>query len=128
MMQATRPILAAVVISTAVAVAGCGSSSNKTKTSTATTPATSSTPTNSNAGQVPKSARIASPAYYNFALQVTTTSAPYLNASQAKFAAHCIQNRFLSAGFKTQADVERAANSQKLRDISTTCFLKAQSH
>jgi hypothetical protein len=77
---------------------------------------------------VSKSARVASSAYYNFALQVTNNSAPYLNANQAKFAAHCIQKRFLAAGFKTQADVAKAAHGQKVRGILTTCFLNGRFH
>jgi site-specific recombinase XerC len=77
---------------------------------------------------VAKSARIASPAYYNFALAVTNNTASYLSATQAKFAARCIQKRFLAAGYKTQADVEKAAHSQKVRDILTTCFLKGRDH
>lgn len=138
MMQATWPTAAAAVVSIAVAVAGCGGSSSKTQTSAATTsaasstPTTVSTPTTSNAGHISKSARVASPAFYAFALQVTNNSAPYLSASQAKFAAHCIQNRFLAAGFKTQANVEKATNgqshSQRVRDILTTCFLNGRSH
>lgn len=137
-MQATRPMAAAIVISIAFAVVGCGSSSTKSKASTATTPAASSTPTTSStsstsdAGHISSSARVDSPAFYNFALQVTDNTAPYLSASQAKFAAHCIQNGFLAAGFKTQADVEKAtksqSHSQKVREILTTCFLKGRSH
>jgi hypothetical protein len=73
---------------------------------------------------------VASPAYYTFTLAVTHNTAPYLNASQAKLAAHCIQSRFLAAGFKTQADVEKATNTsgEKVRDILTTCFLKGRFH
>jgi hypothetical protein len=138
MMRATWPTVAAVVVSIAVAVGGCGGSSSKTKTSTAATSAasststTSSTPTTSNAGHISKSTRVASRAFYAFALQVTNNSAPYLSPSQAKFATHCIQNRFLAAGFNTQADVEKATHSQthsqKVRDILTTCFLNGRNH
>jgi hypothetical protein len=138
MMQATSPILAAVAISIAVAVGGCGGSSSKTKTSTATTPdasstpTTLSTPTTSDASHISKSVRVTSPAFYDFAVQVTDGSAPYLSASQAKFAAHCIQNRFLAAGFKTEADVQSATHSQthsqEVRDILTNCFLNGRYH
>jgi hypothetical protein len=134
--QATKSILA-VVIAAAVSLAGCGGSGKKTTSSNATTPAasstpttptTSSTPTTSGSTQVPKSERIDSPAYYNFALQVTNSSAPYLNTKQANFAAHCIQHRFLAAGMKTQGDVEKPSNADKLRSITTTCFLNAHYH
>lgn len=136
-MQMTRPMVAAAVVSVAVAVMGCGGSSSNTKASTVATPASSSTPTTSatpstpsgsNAGQVAKTARVASPAYYDFALQVTNNTASYLSPNQARFAAHCIQNRFLASGFKTQGDVEKAAHGAKVRDILTTCFLKGRDH
>jgi hypothetical protein len=132
------PTAAAVVVSIAVAVGGCGGSSSTTNSSTAapsaasSTSTTQSTPTTSNAGHISQSARVASPAFYAFALQVTDNTASYLSPSQAKFAAHCIQNRFLTAGFKTQADVEKATHSQthaqRVREILTTCFLNGRSH
>jgi hypothetical protein len=134
--HATKPVLA-VVIATAVAVSGCGGSSKRTTSSQVSTPAasstpitptTSSTPTPSNSSTAPKSERVDSPAYYNFALQVTNSSAPYLNTNQANFAANCIQHRFLAAGMKTQADVEKPSNGDKLRSITTTCFLNAHYH
>lgn len=140
MVQTNTPFVAVAVVSIAVAVAGCGGSSNKGSGSTSPTPAasstqttsgtptTSATPTTSNAGHVAKSARIASPAYYNFALAVTNNTVSYLSATQAKFAAHCIQNRFLAAGYKTQADIEKAANDQKVHEVLTTCFLKGRYH
>lgn len=144
-MQGTREtVAAAAVVSIALALAGCGSSSSNTKASTASTPAastspptsstptTSSTPSSSSAGHLSKSARVASPAFYDFAVQVANTSAPYLSASQASFAAHCIQSRFRAAGFKTEGDVQKAthsqSHSQKVRDILTTCFLKGRYH
>jgi hypothetical protein len=110
----------------AAAVAGCGSSSSKTSTST--TQASSSAPTSSNPGQLPTTTPIASPAFYNFALQVATSSAPQLSASQAEFAAHCFQKGFLAAGFKTQGDLEHGANGDKERGITVTCISKAESH
>lgn len=109
----------------AAAVAGCGSSSTKTKASTAATSASSSTP-NSNSSQLPKATPIASPAFYNFALQVATSSAPQLNASQAASAAQCFQKGFLAAGFKTQEDLERDSNGAKARSVTETCILKAE--
>ncbi len=119
----------ALVLSLAAgAVAGCGSSSSMTRTPAATTQASSSTPTSSNSSQLPKSAGIASPIFYNFALQVATSSAPQLTAGQRVFAAHCFQKRFLAAGFKTQGDLEQGANSDKERGITVACILKAQSH
>lgn len=141
-MRGTRPIAAALVVLIASVVTGCGSSGGKSPASTATTSATSSTPassstptspsppTGSTSGHVSRTARVASPAYYRFSLAVTNSTAPYLNSSQASFAAHCIQQRFLAAGFKTQADVERATHTdgQKVRDILTTCFLKGRYH
>jgi hypothetical protein len=119
----------ALILSVAAgAVAGCGSSSSKSTTPTATTAASSSTPTRSNPSQLPKSTPIASPAFYKFALQVATNSAPQLNASQTETAAHCFQKRFLAAGFKIQGDLEQGANSDKERSITVACILKAQSH
>ncbi len=109
------------------AVAGCGSSSSKTETPTASTPASSTTPTSSSPSQLPKSTPIASPTFYNFALQVANSSAPQLTASQRVFAAHCFQKRFLAARFKTQADLEQGANSDKERGITVACIAKAQS-
>ena len=120
--------IALVLSVAAAAVAGCGSSSSKTKTPTSTTRASSSAPTSSNPSQLPKSTPIASPAFYNFALQVATNSAPQLSASQAEFAAHCFQKGFLTAGFKTQGDLEQGANSDKERGITVTCVSKAESH
>jgi hypothetical protein len=110
----------------AVAATGCGSSSSTTKTPTAGSPASSSTPTGSS--QLPKSTPIASPAFYNFALQVASSSAPQLNASQRVFAAHCFQKRFLAAGFKTQGNLEQGGNTDKERGITVACILKAQNH
>ena len=139
-MRTTTPAVVVAVVSIAIGVAGCGGSGNKGSGSTspspaassmqttAATPTTSGTPTTSNAGHVAKSAQIASSAYYNFALEVTNNTASYLSATQAKFAAHCIQNQFLAAGYKTQADVEKAANGQKVHEILTTCFLKGRYH
>jgi len=112
----------------AVAATGCGSSTSTTKAHTAGPPASSSTPTGSNSSQLPKSTPIASPAFYNFALQVASSSAPQLNASQRVFAAHCFQKRFLAAGFKTQGDLEKGANTDKERGITVACILKAQNH
>jgi hypothetical protein len=112
----------------AAAVAGCGSTSSTAKTSTATTPASSSTPTTSNSSHLPKSAPIDSPAFYSFALQVATNSAPQLSASQSKVAAQCFQKRFLAAGFKTQGDLEKPANGEKERGITVRCIAKAESH
>ena len=70
--------------------------------------------------------------FYDFAVQVANTSAPYLSASQANFAAHCIQHRFLAAGFKTEGDVQKAthsqAHSQKVREMLTTCLLNGRYH
>jgi hypothetical protein len=138
---------AAVALSTVVAVAGCGGSGKNTGSTgnsaaasgtttasstptTSSTPPTSSSPAASNSGHVSKSARVASSAYYAFTLAVTHNTAPYLNASQARFAAHCIQKRFLASGFKTQADVEKATHTsgQKVRDILSTCFLNGRYH
>ena len=144
-MQGSREIVAvAAVISIALVLAGCGGSSTNTKASTASTPAasttpntsstptTSTTPSSSSAGHLSKSARVGSPAFYDFAVQVANTSAPYLSASQATFAAHCIQSRFQAAGFRTEGDVQKATYSQshgqKVRDILTTCFLKGRYH
>ncbi len=110
------------------AVAGCGSSSTTTSTPTATTAASSSTPASSNPSKLAKSTPIASPSFYNFALQVANSSAPQLTASQRVFAAHCFQQRFLAARFKTQGDLEQGANSDKERGITVACILKAQSH
>jgi hypothetical protein len=119
----------ALILSVAAgAVGGCGSSSSTTTTPTATTPASSSTPTGSNSSQLPKSTPIASPAFYKFALQVATHSAPQLNARQTTTAARCFQKRFLAAGFKIQGDLEQGANGDKERSITVTCILKAQSH
>jgi hypothetical protein len=120
--------IALVVSVVAAAVAGCGGANSNTQTPTATTPASSGTSTSSNPSQLPKSIHIASPAFFNFAHQVATSSAPQLNASQAEFAAHCFQTRFLAAGFKTQGDLEKSSNGDKERGITTTCILKAQSH
>jgi hypothetical protein len=120
--------IALVLSVAAVAVAACGSSSSTAKTSTAATPASSSTPTSSNSSQLPKSTPIASPAFYNFALQVATNSAPQLSASQTKVAAECFQKGFLAAGFKTQRDLEKGSNGEKERGITVRCILKAQSH
>jgi hypothetical protein len=76
-MRTSRRCQIALVSSVAAAaVAGCGSSSSKTKTATTTTPASSSVQTSSNSSQRPKSTPIASLAFYNFALQVATSSAP----------------------------------------------------
>ena len=120
--------IALVLSVAAAAVAGCGSASSKTNTPTSTTRASSSAPTSSNPGRLPKSTPIASPAFYNFALQVATNSAPQLNASQAEFAAHCFQKGFLAAGFKTQGDLEQGTNTDKERGITVTCISKAESH
>ena len=143
-MQGTRQLVAAAAtVSVALVLAACGSSSSNTKASTASTPASSTAPTTSStpttastpttsSGHISKSVRVASPAFYGFAVQVANTSAPYLSPSQATFAAHCIQQRFQAAGFKTEGDVQKAtqsqANSQKVRDILTTCFLKGRDH
>jgi hypothetical protein len=120
--------MALVLIIAAAAVAGCGGSSGKTKTSAVTTPASSSTPTSANPSQLPKSTPIASPAFYSFALQVATTSAPQLNASQAGSAAHCFQEKFLAAGFKSQGDLEKGANGAKERSITLACIFEAERH
>src|SRR5690242_4264971 len=97
-LSTSRKCQIALVLSVAAAaVAGCGSSSSKSETSTATTAAASSTPPSSNSSQLAKSTPIASSAFYNFALQVATHSAPQLNARQTEFAAHCFQNGFLRA-------------------------------
>ncbi len=112
----------------AAAVAGCGSSSSETKTATATTRASSSVQTSSNPSQLPKSTPIASPAFYNFALQVATSSAPQLNASQAEFAAHCFQKGFLAAGFKTEGDLQQGVNGDKEHGITVMCIANAESH
>jgi hypothetical protein len=112
----------------AAAAGGCGSSSSTANTSTATTPASSNTPTNSSSSQLPKSTPIASPAFYSFALQIATSSAPQLSASQTKVAARCFQKAFLAAGFKTQGDLEKGSNGEKERGITVRCILKAQSH
>lgn len=135
-MRASWPTMAGLVLSIAVAAGGCGGSSSKTTTAgtsaASSTPTTVSTPTTSNTGHISKSVRVASPAFYAFALQVTNNTASYLSPSQAKFAAHCIQNRFLAAGFNTQADVEKATqsqtHSQRVRAILTTCFLNGRNH
>ena len=120
--------IATVLSVAAAAVGGCGGSSSTATTPAARTTASSSTPTSSNSSQLPKSTPIASPAFYNFALQVATNSAPQLNASQAQVAAHCFQKGFLAAGFKTQGDLEKGANEEKERSITVACILKAESH
>ncbi len=128
-MRTSRRCQIALVLSVAAAaVAGCGSSSSKTKTATTTTRASSSVQASSNSSQLPKSTPIASPAFYNFALQVGTSNAPELNASQAEFAAHCFQKGFLAAGFKTEGDLQQGANSDKERGITVTCIAKAARH
>ena len=128
-MSTSRRCRIALVLSVAAAaVAGCGSSTSTSKTPTATSPASSSTATSSNSSQLAKSTPIASPAFYSFALQVATNSAPQLNASQTKAAAHCFQKGFLAAGFRTQGDLEKGTNGDKERAITVRCILKAQSH
>lgn len=109
----------------AVAAAGCGSSSSSSTGSSTPAPsatAASTTSTVYNPNHVPKSAVIASSAYFNALVQGLSTR---LSSSNATAAAHCIQSGLEAAGFKTQGDSE-GANVNKAASIVIPCIQKAQ--
>ena len=126
--------VASLLIVGALAAAGCGGGSSTSTTSTAAGGATTSTSGGSfgsGSGQgfdpnkVPKSASIASTAYFNALVQAFSQSGK-LSTSQAQSAAHCIQDGLLKAGFKTQGDAE-GSGTKKALQVIFPCVQKAQS-
>ncbi len=106
----------------AVAAAGCGGGSSSSATSTAAVTSTvGSSPT---AGPViPGPTLIGSSDYVD--LLVQRFQARGLSSSQAKSAAHCVQEGLTKAGFKTQADAG-GSNEKKSLQVILPCIQKAK--
>ncbi|MFL5824460.1 MAG: hypothetical protein ACJ764_13585 [Solirubrobacteraceae bacterium] len=102
-----------------LALAGCGSGGGGQT-------AGSGGPTSFNPRHIPKSAPIASTAYYNTLVKAFSASGA-MTSSQATFAAHCIQNGLVAAGFKTQGQSE-GANAPKALAIAGKCVQQARGH
>jgi hypothetical protein len=119
----------------ALALAACGSSGSSTSSSN--TSATSSAPSTTTSGaptgaggaagfdphHVPRSAPIASSAYYSTWLRALTQQR--LNATQSQFGAHCIQDGLTAAGFKTQGEAEGPKTHQAI-SIVLACLAQAR--
>ena len=106
----------------ALAAAGCGGSSSSSATTTAT--GTSTGGNSPTAGPViPPSTVISSSDYVD--LLVQRFQARGLSSSQAKSAAHCVQDGLTKAGFKTQADAGGSNEKQSLQVI-LPCIQKAK--
>jgi hypothetical protein len=113
----------------ALSAVACGSSSNTSAASSAASPTVSRVPTSTGPAttydphHVPRSAVIASSAYYNTWLQVLGQQR--LSTTRSQFGAHCIQNGLKAAGFKTQGDVE-GRNAHQAISIVLACLAKAR--
>jgi hypothetical protein len=102
-----------------VAVVGCGGGSSSDSSST------TGTATTYNPHHIPKSAPIASSAYYD-ALVTGFTQSGHFSQSQAQFVAHCIQKGLQAAGFKTQGESE-GPNTRKSFTVISGCTQQATS-
>ena len=106
----------------ALAAAGCGGGSSSSATTTATGASTAgNSPT---AGPViPGATLISSSDYVD--LLVQRFQARGLSSSQARSAAHCVQDGLTRVGFKTQADAG-GSNEKKSLQVILPCIQKGK--
>jgi len=116
--------VAGLLIVGALAAAGCGGSSTTGTTTTAAgTTAAAGTTTTFGPHDVPPSTQIASSDYFNALVQGFEKGG--LSSSQSQSAAHCIQDGFQKAGFKTQGDAE-GSNTKQALQVILPCVQKAK--